>query len=88
MGLSCRHGRRAPRSRFPVRDLYRRPRAGACPYHRAGQAKINLSGPDDRPELVFVVGIKHSDMRRLMSVVAERCDEFLKEWERIHGTSD
>ncbi len=54
----------------------------------AGQAKINLSGPDDRPELVYVIGIKQSDMRRLMSEVIERRDEFIKEWERIHGTSD
>ena len=30
----------------------------------AGQAKVNLSGPDGRPELVSVAGIKQSDMRR------------------------
>lgn len=54
----------------------------------AGQAKINLSGPDGRPELIYVIGIKQSDMRRLMSEVVERRDEFMKEWERIHGTSD
>jgi hypothetical protein len=54
----------------------------------AGQAKINLSGPEGRPELVSVVGIKQSDMRRLMLEVEGRRDEFLKEWERIHGTSD
>jgi poly-gamma-glutamate capsule biosynthesis protein CapA/YwtB (metallophosphatase superfamily) len=54
----------------------------------AGQAKINLSGPDGRPEVVSSAGIKQSDMRRLMSEIEERRDEFLKEWERIHGTSD
>lgn len=54
----------------------------------AGQAKINLSGPDGRPELIYVVGIKRSDMRRLMSEVAERRDAFMTEWERIHGTND
>lgn len=54
----------------------------------AGQAKINLSGPDGGPELVYVIGIKQSDMRRLMSEVIERREEFIKEWERIHGTSD
>lgn len=54
----------------------------------AGQAKINLSGPDGSPELVYVIGIKQSDMRRLVSEVIERRDEFIKEWERIHGTSD
>ncbi|MFV0275908.1 MAG: DUF4160 domain-containing protein [Parahaliea sp.] len=54
----------------------------------AGQAKVNLTGPDGRPELVFVAGIKLSDMRRLMSEVNERRDEFMKEWESIHGTVD
>ena len=53
-----------------------------------GQAKVNLSGSDDRPELVYVVGIKQSDMRRLMSEVVERRDEFMREWARIHGISD
>ena len=54
----------------------------------AGQAKVNLSGPDGRPELVSVSGIKQSDMRRPMSEVEERRNEFLNEWERIHGISD
>lgn len=53
-----------------------------------GQAKVDLFGTDGRPDLVSVVGIKQSDMRRLMSEVEDRRDEFLKEWERIHGTSD
>lgn len=54
----------------------------------AGQAKINLFGPDGKPEAVSVVGIKRPDMRRLMADVNERRDEFLQEWERIHGQSD
>ena len=54
----------------------------------AGQAKVNLSGSDGRPELVSVAGIKRSDMARLMSEVAEHREEFMKEWERIHGTSE
>lgn len=54
----------------------------------AGQAKINLFGRDDRPELVFVVGVKQADMRRLMAVVVERREEFLREWERIHDAID
>jgi len=53
-----------------------------------GQAKINLVGPDGKPELVSVAGIKRSDMRRLMSEVAACRDEFLQEWERIHGELD
>ena len=51
----------------------------------AGQAKINLLGPDGMPELVSSVGIKRSDMRRLFAEVVERRDELLKAWERIHG---
>ena len=50
-----------------------------------GQAKINLLGPEGMPELVWSVGIKRSDMRRLFAEVVLRRDEFLKEWERIHG---
>jgi len=50
-----------------------------------GQAKINLLGPGGAPELVWSVGIKRSDMRRLFAEVVLRRDEHLKEWERIHG---
>jgi len=51
----------------------------------AGQAKINLRGADGEPEVVFSIGIKRSDMRRLLGEVIQRRDEFLQEWERIHG---
>ena len=51
----------------------------------AGQAKINLLGPDGSPEIVFSAGISRSDMRRLLAEVTARRDEFLREWERIHG---
>ena len=54
----------------------------------AGQAKINLLGADGGPEIVFSVGIKRSDMRRLIAEVIERRDHFLQEWERIHGRRD
>ncbi len=51
----------------------------------AGLAKIHLLGRDGRPEVVDVVGIKAGDLRRLLAEVTERRDEFLQEWERIHG---
>jgi hypothetical protein len=51
----------------------------------SGQAKINLRGPDDAPEIVSSVGIKKSDMRRLMAEIAEHRDELLASWEQIHG---
>ena len=50
-----------------------------------GHAKINLLGPGGAPELIWSVGIKRSDMRRLFAEVVLRRGEFLKEWERIHG---
>jgi len=52
-----------------------------CP----GQAKINLIGKGNKLELVSVIGIKRSDVRRLIAVVAENREEFLGEWKRIHG---
>ncbi len=54
----------------------------------AGQAKINLLGPDDEPEIVSSVGIKRSDLRRLIAEVKEHRNHFLQEWERIHGKLD
>lgn len=50
-----------------------------------GQAKINLGGPDGEVEIVSSVGIKRSDLRRLVAEVTERRDHFVQEWERIHG---
>ncbi len=54
----------------------------------AGLAKVHLLGPGGRPKVVDTEGIKASDMRRLFAEVVERRDEFLKEWERIHGRAD
>jgi len=50
-----------------------------------GQAKINLLGPDGAPQLVYSIGIKRPDMRRLMAEAFDRRDYFLMEWGRIHG---
>jgi len=50
-----------------------------------GQAKINLLGADGTPEIVFSIGIKRADMRRLLAEVTARREDFLGEWERIHG---
>ena len=54
----------------------------------AGHAKIDLLGAGDMPEVVFSVGIKRSDMRRLLNEVVARRGDLLREWERIHGRSD
>ena len=53
-----------------------------------GRTKFNLLGPDGRPEVVDVVGIKKPDMRRLLAEVTEHRDRLMREWERIHGRSD
>ena len=51
-----------------------------------GQAKINLLGADSAPELVYSIGIRRAEMRRLMDEVVAHRERFLTEWERIHGT--
>ena len=50
-----------------------------------GHAKINLLGRDGSVELAFSVGIKRKDMRRLMNEAIKHRDQFLEDWERIHG---
>lgn len=50
-----------------------------------GQAKVNLMGPDGRPQLVYSIGIKRSDMKRLMAEIVLHQERLLKEWERVHG---
>ena len=51
----------------------------------AGHAKINLLGAAGTPEVVFSVGIKRADMRRLLGEATARRAAFLHEWERMHG---
>lgn len=51
----------------------------------AGQAKINLLGQNGNPELVYSIGIKRADLRRILNEVAVEQSRFLTEWERIHG---
>jgi hypothetical protein len=54
----------------------------------AGNAKIDLIGPDGSIELVYAIGIKRPELRRLLEEVAARRDDFLQDWERIHGEAD
>lgn len=51
----------------------------------AGQAKINLRGPHDLPELIYSIGISRADLRRILTEVVKEQDRLLREWERIHG---
>ncbi|MFH1804935.1 MAG: DUF4160 domain-containing protein [Pseudomonadota bacterium] len=50
-----------------------------------GHAKINLTGPDGRPELIWADGMKHNEVRRAMQVVIEEQMAFLARWRDIHG---
>lgn len=50
-----------------------------------GHAKINLIGPGDGPELVWVEGMKRAEVRQAVRLVAERRDDFLARWREIHG---
>lgn len=54
----------------------------------AGQARINLLGAGGVPRIVYVIGIKRADMRRLLTEVVEHRIALLNEWERIHGRHD
>jgi Domain of unknown function (DUF4160) len=51
-----------------------------------GQAKINLL--THPPEIISSVGIKRSDMRRLLADVIDHRDRLIQEWERIDGQRD
>ena len=55
------------------------------PITGAGQAKINLVGSGDAPEVVYSVGIKRADMRRLLIEVVRHQAQFIAEWEQVHG---
>jgi hypothetical protein len=57
----------------------------ACSHRWGRGPKINLWGPGGRPELVWSVGVKRSDLRRLFAEAVERREAFLKDWEQIHG---
>ncbi len=50
-----------------------------------GHAKINLSGRNRAPELVWAVDMKRNEARRAMAIVAEHRQEFLARWREIHG---
>lgn len=50
-----------------------------------GTAKINLMGPDGKPELVSNDGFKAGDLRKAMRIVAERQAFLLERWIEYHG---
>ena len=50
-----------------------------------GEAKINLDGADGAPELIWVVGMKRSSIRKVMRLVKANSTAYLEEWRKIHG---
>jgi hypothetical protein len=50
-----------------------------------GHAKINLSGPNGVPDLVWAVDMKRNEVRRAMSIVTEHRQDFLARWSDMHG---
>ena len=50
-----------------------------------GKAKINLVGPDGKPELIYNDGLKAGDLRKAMLIVAEQQEAMLERWDEYHG---
>jgi len=50
-----------------------------------GEAKINLSGADGAPELLWATGMTRGDLRRAMQIVKEQQGFLLERWREIHG---
>lgn len=53
-----------------------------------GEAKINLLGTNEAPELAWAEGMSRSDIRRALRLVAEERTTLLARWEEIHGRAD
>ena len=50
-----------------------------------GTAKINLTGPDGKPELVYNDDFKVGDLRKAMRIVTEQQAFLLEKWNEYHG---
>lgn len=50
-----------------------------------GEAKINLTGADDAPELLSATSMTRADIRRAMRIVKEQQAFLLERWSEIHG---
>jgi hypothetical protein len=50
-----------------------------------GQAKINLTGPNGAPNLVWAQGMRQNEVRRAYELVVANQAMLLRRWEEIHG---
>ncbi len=53
-----------------------------------GEAKINLLGAQDTPDLVWADTMTRGEVRRAMRMVVEHQRFLLQRWEDIHGRAD
>lgn len=51
----------------------------------AGEAKVNLMPRDDEPAIVYAIGMKRADLRRVARIVTRRSAELMADWTGIHG---
>lgn len=51
----------------------------------SGEAKINLTGPDGVPELVWAMGMTRSEIRSAYRIVSEYRLMLLAKWAEYHG---
>ncbi|MEO6015004.1 MAG: DUF4160 domain-containing protein [Devosia sp.] len=50
-----------------------------------GEARIRLVGPDGRPQVMEVDGMKVGDLRKALAAIENAQAMLLGEWSRIHG---
>ena len=53
--------------------------------HGDGSAKIPLAGSDGTPEIVRCDGMKGSDIRKAMQIVADHQDHLFQYWRKLNG---
>lgn len=50
-----------------------------------GEAKIQLVGREDGPELIWVQRVKSGDVRKAMAIITQHRAELLARWRQMHG---
>lgn len=50
-----------------------------------GKAKIDISGPENKPVLVYNDGLKAGDLRKALRIVAEQQAALTEKWNEHHG---
>ena len=50
-----------------------------------GKAKINVTGANDKPDLVYNDGLKAGDIRKALRIVVEQQAMLIERWDEHHG---